>query len=276
MRNHRWSLTLVLMICLLAGSFSTAYGAIDAAEGFEVNKVGQYNTVSIIYGDSQGRGIAVGSNYELTEHAVAITNQPEGSRAEVYFTSGGLSDFNTTGTAKMMAYCDKPGQVSATILLKFTNPETDDVKFVTGTVDMTFRDAADVPNQPAEAVIFTIGSQQMISNGQIYPLDAVPFIENARLYVPLRAVGDVFGLGVVYNQDSGYIRLTQDGQEVVFTVNSPQVTLADGSALQMDVPVVIQEDRAWLPVRYISQILGYDVSVVNEEGGNTKQVIITR
>ena len=44
----------------------------------------------------------------------------------------------------------------------------------------------------------------------------------------------------------------------------------------MDVPVVIQEDRAWLPVRYISQILGYDVSVVNEEGGNTKQVIITR
>ena len=141
---------------------------------------------------------------------------------------------------------------------------------------MTFRDAADVPNQPAEAVIFTIGSQQMIGNGQIYPLDAVPFIENDRLYVPLRAVGDVFGLGVVYNQDSGYIRLTQDGQEVVFTVNSPQVTLADGSALQMDVPVVIQEDRAWLPVRYISQILGYDVSVVNEEGGNTKQVIITR
>lgn len=264
------------MVCLFAGSFSTAYGAIDAAEGFDVNKVGQYNEVSIIYGDSEGRGIAVGSNYELTEHAVAITKQPEGAKAEVYFTSGGLRDFNTTGTAKMMAYCDKPGTVSATILLKFTNPETNDVKFVTGTVEMSFRDAADIPNQPADTVIFTIGSLQMISNGQIYTLDAVPFIENDRLYVPLRAISDVFGLGVVYNQESGYIRLTQEGQEIVLTVNSSQVTLADGSTLQMDVPVLIQNDRAWLPVRYISQILGYEVSVSGEEGGYTKQVIITR
>lgn len=276
MKKYKWQLAAVLIGCLLLGSFSTAYGAIDAVDGFEVSKVGQYNKVSIIYGDSEGRGIAVGSNYELTEQAVAVTEKPEGAKAEVYFTSGGLNDFNTTGKAEMMAYCDKPGKVAATILLTFTNPETKDVKFVTGTVEMNFRDAAQVPEQPADTVIFTIGSAQMIAGGQIYNLEQAPFIENDRLYVPLRAVSDVFGLAVVYNQESGYIRLTQDKQEIILTVDSSQVSLKDGQTLQMDVPVLIRGECACLPVRYISEILGYNISVTASESGNTQQVIINR
>ena len=276
MKKHKWQLAVLLIGCLLLGSVSTAYGAIDAAEGFDIHKAGEFNEITIVYGDSEGRGIAVGSNYELTEQAVAVTEKPEGAKAEVYFTSGGLKDFNTTGKAKMMAYCDKPGKVAATILLTFTDPETKDTKFVTGTVEMNFRDASEVPEQPASTVIFTVGSAQMISSGQIYDLEQAPFIENDRLYVPLRAVSDVFGLAVVYNQESGYIRLTQDTQEIVLAVDSPLGTLKDGQTLQMDVPVLIRGDRACLPVRYISQILGYDVSVTTGEGGGTQQVIITR
>ena len=277
MKQHTLFLSLVLMLGLGLSGVSAAYGAVvDAAEGVSVNKVGEFNAVSIIYGDEAGRGISIGVNYTLSESAVAVTEKPEGAKVEAYFAPTGLKDFNSTGRATLMAYSDTPGKVTASILLKFTNEQTQDVKFVTGTVEMNFRDPTEIPQGPVQMLIFNVGSDSMIGDGQIYPLDQAPFIDNDRLYVPLRAVGDAFGLAVVYNEESGYIRLSQQAGDVVLRANSPEVALSDGTTLQMDVPVLLRDDRALLPARFIAQILGYEVSVSTGDTQATTQVMISR
>lgn len=266
----------LLTCCLLLGSVSSAYGAVDAAEGFAVNKAGEFNEVSIIYGDSEGRGISIGINYTLTNSAVAVTEKPEGAKVEAYFTSHALKDFNSTGKATLMAYCDTPGDVTASILLTFTDEATGDVKYVTGTVDMTFRDPAEIPQDAIRTTIFTIGSASMICDGQVYAIDQAAFIADGRTYVPLRAAAEAFGLAVVYNEETGYIRLTHNDQEMTLQIDSTEVTLSDGSTLQMDAPVRLGDNRAMLPVRYIAQILGGDVSVTIGENQNIAQVVINR
>ena len=111
-----------------------------------------------------------------------------------------------------------------------------------------------IQTEPARVLSLTIGSTAFTSNGIPLHSDAPPFIDNNyhRTMVPLRLIAE--GLGAYVNWD-GYNRnvlISQRYTQLVLHVDTP---LPDG----MGMPAIVN-DRTFVSVRYVSQMLGADVS----------------
>ncbi len=90
--------------------------------------------------------------------------------------------------------------------------------------------------------------------------DAVPEVKNGRTMVPLRAALEAMGAKVDY--DAGTKTAIVTGEKASFThvIGSDVITLSDGSTVKMDVrSYVTPSNRTMVPLRFFSQVLGYDV-----------------
>ena len=104
-------------------------------------------------------------------------------------------------------------------------------------------------------------------NGELVEMDAKPFIENDRVLVPLRGVFKKMGAivewiqeeqAVVVSGDSLTVRLIvgRDSAEVVRLGGAEPVT----ETVRLDVPARIVEGRTFIPVRFVAEALGADVT----------------
>lgn len=107
----------------------------------------------------------------------------------------------------------------------------------------------------------TVGQINVLLNGRCIAFtDAVPDSRGGRTMVPLRATLEAMGATVDYDQASGSAIVT--GGRVSFThrIGSDTIMLSDGTAVQMDVASYVTDaERTMVPVRFFSQVLGYDV-----------------
>lgn len=115
----------------------------------------------------------------------------------------------------------------------------------------------------------TPGQINVMVNGQCVKFtDAAPEITGGRTMVPVRALVEALG-GEADYQD-GTILFTLDGYQYSFTVGSTTVTVAPTADNTADVPkpddivmdcapYVTAGGRAYVPIRFISEALGYEV-----------------
>lgn len=127
----------------------------------------------------------------------------------------------------------------------------------------------DVYNQQKQlvkSVVFVIGMDQYFVNGQTpgQKMDARPFIQNDRTYVPVRYLS--YALGVTpenVNWDNGQQKATikLGGNTVEMIIGKKQI-IGNGLAKDIDVAPVINEaeGRTYLPARYVAEGLGYEVA----------------
>lgn len=113
------------------------------------------------------------------------------------------------------------------------------------------------------------GQINVMVNGKCVPFsDAMPEVTNDRTMAPFRAVLEALGAEVSYNSDDDF-RCAIGGFQYIFAVGSTAVKVrptADNSAdvpqpedIAMDCAPYIKNDRAYIPVRFISEALGYRV-----------------
>ncbi|SFL06639.1 Copper amine oxidase N-terminal domain-containing protein [Paenibacillus sp. 1_12] len=87
----------------------------------------------------------------------------------------------------------------------------------------------------------------------------VPFIENGRTMVPLRAIADVFQFEVGWEQSQEKITLTKDGKSIIMHIGKPDI-LVDGEKVKLEEVVpMIKNNVTFLPVRQLAEILGIQV-----------------
>ena len=110
----------------------------------------------------------------------------------------------------------------------------------------------------------------LIIDGKKIEADVNPMIIDGRTMVPVRVLFDSFGADVVWNENSRQAVVFTQSTVVVFTIGS-KTAYVDGIGRPIDVAPVIVHDRTFVPVRFISSVLGYDV-VWN---GSTRTVYIT-
>ena len=90
--------------------------------------------------------------------------------------------------------------------------------------------------------------------------DAAPEVKNGRTMVPLRAALEAMGARVDYDADTRTAIVTGEKASFTHVVGSDVITRADGSTVKMDVhSYVTPSNRTMVPVRFFSQVLGYDV-----------------
>lgn len=94
--------------------------------------------------------------------------------------------------------------------------------------------------------------------------DAQPYFESSRVMMPVRFVSESLGAKVSYGKDSSGNKVNRVvtiklGDKVIYmTVNSSKVLVGE-QIITLDVPARLQEERVYVPLRFVSEALGAQV-----------------
>lgn len=94
--------------------------------------------------------------------------------------------------------------------------------------------------------------------------DAQPYFESSRVMIPVRFVSESLGAKVSYGKESSGNKVKRVvtiklGDKVIYmTVNSSKVLVGE-QIITLDVPARLQEERVYVPLRFVSEALGTQV-----------------
>ncbi|MDD3174494.1 MAG: copper amine oxidase N-terminal domain-containing protein [Herbinix sp.] len=100
--------------------------------------------------------------------------------------------------------------------------------------------------------------------------DVAPQIINERTMVPVRAIAEMVGCRVEWIADKQQVEIYEPMSKVLITVMQIGNKTANdrvGVECEMDSPPIIINDRTFVPLRFISEIIGYKVDY-NVDNGN--------
>ncbi|ALP39098.1 hypothetical protein ASL14_19090 [Paenibacillus sp. IHB B 3084] len=95
--------------------------------------------------------------------------------------------------------------------------------------------------------------------------DAKPYVEQNRVLIPVRFVSESLGAKVDYkkeatgNKVNRAIVITQSDKTIHMNVNSDKVLVGD-KIITLDVPARLQQERVYVPLRFVSEALGATVN----------------
>jgi inhibitor of cysteine peptidase len=115
--------------------------------------------------------------------------------------------------------------------------------------------------EPSHTAIFAAGQRTYTADGLAKAMDAETFIENDRVYVPVRYLALALGIteeNIVWNSSSRTVTLSQ-GNLAVSAVIGDSTLSVNGQPLVMDVAPVLRDGRTYLPARFIAEAFGYTV-----------------
>lgn len=126
---------------------------------------------------------------------------------------------------------------------------------------------------PETRVDFTIGSTTYVVNNQTKVMDAAPFIEDGRTYIPVRALAEALGCEADWEPKEGLtekVYLTRGDVVVTIGIGDNFLTVQEGD----DEPVIqyfdgaakIVNDRTFLPFRAVAEALGAKVDYAPKPG----------
>lgn len=115
---------------------------------------------------------------------------------------------------------------------------------------------------PAKNITLTIGASDMLVDDKTVPIDgAVPVSNNGRVFIPLRAVAEAFGAEVDFDIHTSDITIISGKTTVVMNTHASLYTV-NGELGWMDIaPYVNNDCRTMVPVRFVSNALGYDIEL---------------
>lgn len=125
-------------------------------------------------------------------------------------------------------------------------------------------------------VVMTLGSTNMIVNNNVVDMkDAAPFAQNNRTYVPFRALGEALGATVDYDQTAKTVTYKLGSSEIVMILDSKDYTV-NGVKKTMDVAPFAKDNRTYVPVRFVGEALGFDVTGLQNANGQYVAVAFTK
>jgi hypothetical protein len=148
------------------------------------------------------------------------------------------------------------------------------------TVNVEAVDAAGNRNTASREVLvykrtiiqLTLDNIVPIVNGEPQPpLDAAPYIAGGRTMVPLRFIAEAFGAEVAYDATTKGITITLGDLVIAMQIGSTNV-LVNGKSHTIDAPPEVKNNRTFVPVRFVAEILGAKV----DYDAATRTVTITR
>lgn len=126
-------------------------------------------------------------------------------------------------------------------------------------------------NKLKEQIILTIGKTEAQVFGETKVNDVAPIIRNDRTMLPARFVAENLGADVKWDNDERKVTITKGDTTIIITIDS-QTALVNGETIVLDSPAFIENDRTYIPLRFIAEKLGASVEWNNTE----HKVIITK
>ena len=102
------------------------------------------------------------------------------------------------------------------------------------------------------------GIKLYINNREV-KCDVAPMIVNDRTLVPARVVFENLKAEVDWDATSRRVFITSGDKSIVFKIGSTQAVIND-NPVAMDCAPLIVDDRTMVPIRFVSENLGYTVN----------------
>ena len=128
---------------------------------------------------------------------------------------------------------------------------------------------------PTEEVYAALDEQKakaeyVTLNGELLGFEEMPVREDDRLLVPMRFLFEKMGAEVEWDNDTQTATVLQENDAVAFQINNHSATV-NSQSFTMDVPARLINDKTMIPIRFLSENLGYTVEWDEE----TNMAIIT-
>ncbi|ABO49167.1 copper amine oxidase domain protein [Desulforamulus reducens MI-1] len=129
------------------------------------------------------------------------------------------------------------------------------------TLALLFNCVASAMAAPANNVVFYLNMNKYVVDNSQYTMDAAPFIEKGRIFVPIRYLA--YACGVV-EQDVQWhhvfetVTLKRKDTTLQLQVGINQAIKND-LVEELDISPIMKGDRTYLPARWIAESLGYQV-----------------
>ncbi len=95
-------------------------------------------------------------------------------------------------------------------------------------------------------------------NDTFLAFEVPPVIENDYTLVPIRFLFEQMGAEVTWNQDTQTATVSQDNTTITFLIDDTEASV-NGQAVRMKVPARLINGKTMVPVRFLSEELGYTV-----------------
>lgn len=96
-------------------------------------------------------------------------------------------------------------------------------------------------------------------------IDVAPYVKNDRTMVPVRAVCETLGFDVSWNDSDMTINIAKNDKNIVLNIGKSNV-FVNGQEKQIDCAPEITDNRAFVPLRAVSENLGYYVYYISSTG----------
>ena len=236
--------------------------AFDPVQG----PVGENNAVEISVVDADGNLSKVNG----TVSAYIASQSNEDATVELK-----ANEAVKNGEGKLYLESDAEGTVDVVVAVKADNGE-----LYGATLTYTF---GDEDPYAGSYVVMTIGSDQYLINNEV--LDGsvdnlgAPYVDSAwRTMVPVRVLAESFGAEVTFDEEAQTVTIVDGDTTIVMTVGSTEYTINGEAAEAMDTaPVIGSDNRTYVPVRFVAEGLGYEVTpLYNAENGTTASVVFQK
>ncbi len=132
-------------------------------------------------------------------------------------------------------------------------------------------ETAAVETVAAERIVLTINSKDVVIDGETVANDVAPIIRNDRAMLPIRLIAEALGAKVDWDDaETRMVTITKGDLKVILVIDSA-TAFVNGVAVQLDSPAFIENDRTYVPVRFVAEALNATVDWDEED----QQVTIT-
>ena len=104
-----------------------------------------------------------------------------------------------------------------------------------------------------DEIILTIGEKEAMVNGELCENDVAPILKGERAMLPIRFIAEKLGARVSYIEKSQLVAVTLGDREIAHIIGS-DTALVNREEIKLDEPSFTQNDRTYLPIRFIEWI----------------------
>ena len=105
----------------------------------------------------------------------------------------------------------------------------------------------------------TVGKTAYTVNGEAKTMEVTPIIRSDRTMLPVRYIAEALGATVLWDRATSTATVKTADTEIRISVSADSATV-NGERITLDTPAFIENDRAYMPVRFIAEALGATVS----------------
>lgn len=106
---------------------------------------------------------------------------------------------------------------------------------------------------------------QIFVNENLVSFQEPLFVEKGRLYIPVRFIGEQLGAAVEWNSIERSVVIKTPLNDVLKFYLDSQKVILNASDYMMDVSPIIRDERLYLPVRHVSELLHLKVTWLDEQ-----------